>query len=83
MNMKLDPSFLDAGDLMLLANLLKPWTVICALENWLLPLEFPTYAVINRTEFCEFSFAVESYYLAQTMLSCQDNATATDGLFSM
>ena len=43
----------------------------------------PTFCAINRTELCECSFSAGPYFLAQTMLSCQNNAAAaTGGSFS-
>ena len=83
MNIKLDPTLLDAGYLIVFSNLLKLWTLVCTLEKRPLLLEYSTYQVINRTMFCECSFLAGPYFLLQTMLSCQDNTAITDGLFSM
>ena len=45
-------------------------------------LEYLIYRVINWTEFYEYSFSDEPYYLAQTMLSYQCHVVATVSLFS-
>ena len=49
--------------------------MVWALENTPFPLEFSAYMVMNITEFYECSFLVGLYYLAQTILTCQHNAT--------
>ena len=33
-SLKLDPTFLDAKDLILLSNDPRPWTLVCIWENW-------------------------------------------------
>ena len=54
-NLKPYPMLLDAGDLVLLLNLQRPWALVCILENGPFLLKFSTYRVINRTEICKFS----------------------------
>ena len=61
-------------------NLPKPQTLVCALENRSFSLEYSTYRVIHRAEFCE---CLVPYYLALTMLSYENNAATMDGLFNM
>ena len=39
-NLKSDPTHIDAGDLILLSNLLKPWTLACASEIGAFSLEY-------------------------------------------
>ena len=45
------------------------------------PLEYSTWRVINKMDFCECSFSTGPYYRAQSMLSCQNNTAAMDGFF--
>ena len=75
-NLKPDPTTLNAGDLILLANPQHPWTLLCAPENKPFSLEYSAYRDINRTKSCECPFLVGSYYLAKAMPTCQGN-TAT------
>ena len=75
----LDQTLSDAGALIFLSNVLKPWTLENAPEN---RFEYNTYRVINRTTLCDCSFSTGPYYQSQTMLIWQGNAAATDTLFS-
>ena len=59
--LKQDPTLLAVGDLILLSNFPKPWKLICALKNIPLSLECCTYRVINKIEFCEYSFSAGLY----------------------
>ena len=79
-NLKPEPILL--GALIMLSFLPKWGILICAPENRLFLLEYSTYRVINRTEFCECSFFARPYYLTQTMLSCKNNAAAIGKLLS-
>ena len=79
-NLKPDPMLLDTGDLSLISNSQQPWKLVCPPENRPFQIGYSTY-IINKTEFCKFSFSAGLHYLVQTMLSCQNNATTTNGLF--
>ena len=76
--LKPDPTCLDACDLILLLNLLRPWTVVCAPDNRPFQLEYSKY----RTECCICSFSAQPCYLNKTMSLYQNNTVATDILFS-
>ena len=79
-NLKVDPTFLAAWDLILLSNLPKPCTLLCTLDNRQFTLQYSTCRLIKRTGVCECSFLVGPYYLAQIILTCQCNAATMDGL---
>ena len=82
MNMKPDPTLFDVGNLILLSNLPKPWTVVCVLEQ-AISIEYSVYRVINRTEFCECSLLGGPYYLVNIILFCMENAATIDSFSSI
>ena len=47
---------LVTGELILLFNLSRQWTLVCTLENRPFLLEYSTYRIINRTEFVNVHF---------------------------
>ena len=53
-NNKLDPTLLDAGNLILLSNLPKLWTLVWCPENRLFPSEYSSYRDINSLVKCPF-----------------------------
>ena len=80
-NIKLFPTLLAAGNLILLSNLPKPWTLVCALELYHFHSNIHNIQSYYRTQFHKCSFSAGSYYLAQAMLSCHNNAAVMDNLF--
>jgi hypothetical protein len=80
-NPKLSPKVLDAGDLLVLSNLPKPWILVCEPNNRPRQITHSTYRVINRTELCECSLSAGAHFLAQTTESCDETITAKDGRF--
>ena len=55
-NLKPDPTPLDPGDLILLSNLPRPKALVCAVENQSIPLDYSTYSITHRPDFCKYSF---------------------------
>ena len=55
--LKPDPTFLHAGDLILLSNFTKPWILVCVPENQPFLMEYSAYRVIKRRTFCKCSFS--------------------------
>ena len=64
------PRILDAGDQLVLSNLLKPWQIHCASARQAVSIQFSTYHIINCTELCECSLTADNYLLEQSSLLC-------------
>ena len=43
---------LDAGNILILSNLQKPWTIVCKNVDRVFELEYSTYQILNRSELC-------------------------------
>ena len=68
-----EPRILDAGDNLLLAELLVPWTFICTKERQIPnPTEGSPYIIIKGTQLCPCSISAGPYYLQENVLSCED-----------
>ena len=76
-----ESKILDAGDILILSNLNKPWTIICKDVNRVFELEYSTYHVLNRSELCEYPLTAGNYLLSQTASICGDMPEAKDGFF--
>ena len=50
-----ESKILDTGNILILSNLQKPWTIVCKDINRLFDLEYSTYHILNRSELCECS----------------------------
>ena len=50
-----ESKILDAGDILILSNLQKPWTIVCKDVNRTFELEYSTYRILNRSKLCECS----------------------------
>ena len=48
-----ESKILDAGDILILSNLLKLWTIVCKDVDRTFDLEYSTYCILNRSELCE------------------------------
>ena len=73
---------LDAGNILILWNLQKPWTIACKDVSRVFEIEYATYCVLNRLESCECSLTAGNYLLSQTDTNCGDMAEARDGYFT-
>ena len=47
-----ESKILDAGELLILSNLHKPWTVVCKDISGVFKIEYSTYHILNRLELC-------------------------------
>ena len=47
-----ESKILDAGDLLILSNLQKPWTIACKDISRVFEIEYSTYRILNRLELC-------------------------------
>ena len=69
----LESKILDAGDLLVLSNLQKPWTIACKDISRDFEIEYSTYCLLNRSELCECSL---TNTLIVEMLQKQEMATS-------
>ena len=73
---------MDAGNILILSNLQKPWTIACKDVSRVFEIEYSTYSILNRLEVCECSLTAGNYLLSQSHTNCGDMLEATDGYFT-
>ena len=73
---------LDAGNILILSNLQKPWTIACKDISRVVEIEYSTYRIINRSELCKCSLTAGNYLLSQTDTNWGDMPEARDGYFT-
>ena len=73
---------LDAGDLLILSNLQKPWTIACKDVSRVLEIEYSTYCILNRSELCECSLTTGNYLLSYTNINCGNAPEVRDSYFT-
>ena len=73
---------LDAGNILILSNLQKPWTTACKDISRVFEIEYSTYRILNRSELCECSLTAGNYLLSQTDTNCRDMPEARDSYFT-
>ena len=78
----LESKILDAGDLLILSNLQKPWTIACKDISRVFEIEYSTYRILNRSELCECSLTPGNYLLSYTNINCGNAPEARDGYFT-
>ena len=69
-NVEFTPKVLDAGETMVLFNLPRPWILLCGQEKQPTEIDFTTYKVVDRKEFCECSLTAGSFQLDETLVKC-------------
>ena len=62
----LESKILDAGDIFILSNLQKPWTIVCKDLDRTFDLEYSTYQILNRSDLCKCSLTAGNYLLSQS-----------------
>ena len=77
-----ESKILDAGDLLILSNLQKPWTIACKDVSQVFEIEYSTYHILNRSELCECSLTAGNYLLSYTSTNCGNAPEASDGYFT-
>ena len=77
-----ESKILDAGDILILSNLQKPWTIVCKDVNRTFVLEYSTYHVLNRFDLCECSLLACNYLLSQATSNCEGTPEVKDGFFT-
>ena len=73
---------LDAGDLLILSNLQKPWTIACKDISRVFEIEYSTYCILNRSELCECLLTAGNYLLSYTNINCGNTPEVRDGYFT-
>ena len=78
----LESKILDAGNILILSNLQKSWTIACKDISRVFEIEYSTYRILNRLELCECSLTAGNYLLSQilTAETCQKLEMATSPL---
>ena len=77
-----ESKILNAGNILILLNLQKPWTIVCKDVSRVFEIEYFTYSILNRSELCECSLTAGNYLLSQTDTNCGDMPEARDGYFT-
>ena len=77
-----ESKILDAGDLLILSNLQKPWTIACKDISRVFEIEYSTYCILNRSELCECSLTAGNHLLSYTNINCGNAPEARDGYFT-
>ena len=78
----LESKILDAGDLLILSTLQKPWTIACKDISRVFEIEYSTYRILNRSELCECSLTAGNYLLSYMNINCGNVPEARDGYFT-
>ena len=78
----LESKILDAGNLLILSNLQKTWTIACKDVSRVFEIEYSTYRILNRLELCECSLTAGNYLLSYTNINCGNAPEARDGNFT-
>ena len=79
----LESKILDAGDLLILSNLQKPWTIACKDVSQVFEIEYSTHRILNRSELCECSLTAGNYLLSYTNINCGNAPEARDSYFTI
>ena len=66
----LESKILDTGDILILSNLPKPWTIVCKDVDGTFDLEYSTCHILNRSELCKCSLMAGNYLLSQAASNC-------------
>ena len=77
-----ESKILDAGNLLILSNLQKPWTIACKYISRVFEIEYSTYLILNRSELCECLFTAGNYLLNYMNINCGNAPEARDGYFT-
>ena len=77
-----ESKILDAGNLLILSNLQKPWTTACKDISRVFEIEYSTYHILNTSELCECSLTTGNYLLSYMNINCGKAPEARDGYFT-
>ena len=65
----LESKILDAGNLLILSYLQRPWTIACKDISRVFEIEYSTYRILNRSKLCECSLTAGNYLLSYTNIN--------------
>ena len=74
---------LDTGNLLILSNLQKPWTIACKDISRVFEIEYSTYCILNKSELCECSLTAGNYLLSYMNINCGNVPEARDSYFTI
>ena len=77
-----ESKILDAGNLLILSNLQKPWTIACKDVSRVFEFEYSTYCILNRSELYECSLTAGNYLLCYTNINCGNAPEVRDSYFT-
>ena len=77
-----ESKILDTGNLFILSNLQKPWTIACKDISRVFEIEYSTYRILNRSELYECSLTAGNYLLSYTNINCGNAPEARDSYFT-
>ena len=77
-----ESKILDPGNILILSNLQRPWTIACKDISRVFEIEYSTYRILKRSELCKCSLTAGNYLLSQTDTNCRDMPEARDGYFT-
>ena len=77
-----ESKILDTGNLLILSNLQKPWTIACKDISRVFEIEYSTYRILNRSELCKCSLTAGNYLLSYTNINCGNVLEVRDGYFT-
>ena len=77
-----ESKILDAGNILILSNLQKPWTIVCKDVHRTFDLEYSRYHILNRSKLCEFTLTAGNCLLSQATSKCGGMPEVKDGFFT-
>ena len=77
-----ESKILDAGNILILSNLQKPWTIACKDISRVFGIKYSTYRILNRLQLCRCSLTAGNYLLSQTDINCGDIPEARHSYFT-
>ena len=77
-----ESKILDTGDILILSNLQKPWTIVCKDVDRTFDLEYSTYHILHRSELCECSLTAGNYLLSRDASNCGGMPEVKDDFFT-
>ena len=77
-----ESKILDAGNILILSNLQKSWTIVCKDVDRTFDIEYSTYHILNRFELCECSLTAGNFLLSQATSNCGGTPEVKDGFFT-
>ena len=78
-----ESKILDTGDILIVSNLQKPWTIVYKDVNRTFDLEYSTYHILKRSELYECSLMAGPYLPSQAASNCGGTSEAKDGFFTI